>query len=129
MKDQLLELEHRKGALEERLGTPVPALPRLHPNLAEVYRTKVQNLHLALGDPATQTEAIEIIRTLIERVVVTPGEGKSFEFELIGDIAAMVAMGADSKKPAPGGAGVLGPFASSVKVVAGARFELTTFRL
>ena len=121
LKDQLLELEHRKGALEERLGTPVPALPRLHPNLAEVYRTKVQNLHLALGDPATQTEAIEIIRTLIERVVVTPGEGKSFEFELIGDIAAMVAMGADSKKPAPGGAGVLGPFESSVKVVAGAR--------
>ena len=129
LKEQLLELEHRKGALEERLGTPVPPLPRLHPNLAEVYRTKVQNLHLALGDPATQTEATEIIQTLIERVVVTPVEGKSFEFELIGDIAAMVAMGADSKKPAPGGTGVLGPFASSVKVVAGARFELTTFRL
>ena len=85
LKDQLLELEHRKGALEERLGTPTPAQPRLHPNLAEVYRTKVANLHLAIADPATQTEAVEIIRTLIERVVVTPGEGKGFEIELIGD--------------------------------------------
>ena len=85
--------------------------------MAEVYRTKVANLHLAIADPATQTEAVEIIRTLIERVVVTPGEGKGFEIELIGDIAAMVALGVDNKKPALGGAGVLGPFASSVKVV------------
>ena len=34
---------------------------------------------------------------------------------------AIKALGADTKKPALGGAGVLGPFASSVKVVAGAR--------
>jgi hypothetical protein len=32
---------------------------------------------------------------------------------------AIKALGADTKKPALGGAGVLGPFASSVKVVEG----------
>lgn len=51
--------------------------------------------------------------------------------ELIGDIAAMIEAGSgcpNSKTPA-GGAGVLGVYAGSAKVVAGAGFEPATFRL
>ena len=52
---------------------------------------------------------------------------------MVGDIAQMVKMAessaSTSKKAAPGGAAVQASFTSSVKVVAGARFELTTFRL
>jgi site-specific DNA recombinase len=98
------------------------AAPRLHPNLAELYRNKVANLQDALADPATQMEALEILRGLIERVSVRTDE-KGFEIELIGEIANMVRLSAGSES--------LGkePYRSSVKVVAGVGFEPTTFRL
>ena len=89
--------------------------------LAEVYRAKVVDLQAALADPASSTEAIEILRTLIERVIVRPTAEKGFELELVGELAAMVELGLDSKKPASGEAGVLGLCRSSVKVVAGTR--------
>jgi hypothetical protein len=31
---------------------------RLHPNLAQVYRGKVERLHVALADPAIRDEAL-----------------------------------------------------------------------
>jgi site-specific DNA recombinase len=37
---QLDELEARKAALTAKLAAPAPTVPRLHPNLAEIYRTK-----------------------------------------------------------------------------------------
>jgi uncharacterized small protein (DUF1192 family) len=41
---ELDELEQRKAALEAEIANaPAPA-PRLHPNLAELYREKVANL-------------------------------------------------------------------------------------
>ena len=45
---------------------------RVDPKLAELYRDRVVNLHAALtsDDPVAQTEAIEILRTLIERITV-----------------------------------------------------------
>jgi hypothetical protein len=60
-----------------RAAAPPPA-PRLHPNLAEVYRRKVADLQTALADPKTQTEALEILRGLIERVVLHPASGNLF---------------------------------------------------
>ena len=129
LQGQLDELEGRKAELEHRLAEPSRPLPRLHPNLAEIYRAKVTELHATLADPASRTEATEIIRSLIERVDVVPTADKGFEIELTGDIANMIELGAESKKPAICGAGVLGPYRSSVKVVAGAGFEPAAFRL
>jgi len=98
---KLDEFEQRKAMLEAKLAAALPPAPRLHPNLAEVYRRKVADLQTALADPATQTEALEILRGLIERVVLYPVQ-KGFEIELIGEIAAMVDLGAQGK--AAGGA-------------------------
>ena len=58
----------RRRSTAELAAAPAPA-PRLHPNLAELYRRKVADLQTALADPATRTEALEILRGLIERVV------------------------------------------------------------
>jgi hypothetical protein len=69
LQSRLDELEQRKAALAAELEAP-----RLHPNLAEVYRKKVADLQTALADPATHTEALEILRALIERVDVRPAE-------------------------------------------------------
>jgi hypothetical protein len=54
---------------------------------------------------------------------------KGFEIELIGEIAAMVDLGAKSKTAGPKGSAVPDPYRRSVKVVAGVGFEPTTFRL
>ena len=129
LQTQLDDLERRKADLERRLSEPHAPQPRLHPNLAEIYQARVTSLHDALADPASSTEAIEIIRSLIERIEVRPTDGKGFEIELIGDIANMIELGLETKKAAPGGAAVLGQYRSSVKVVAGAGFEPATFRL
>jgi hypothetical protein len=62
-------LESRKKALEQGLTDSPAAAPRLHPNLAGLYRRKVTQLHEALADPSVRDEALGILRGLIEAVV------------------------------------------------------------
>ena len=58
LQQKLDDLEARKATLEEALAADPPLTVRVHPNLAHVYRAKVQRLHLALGDPALRDEAL-----------------------------------------------------------------------
>jgi hypothetical protein len=99
----------KSGSLDLR-----PRRVRLHPNLAELFRQKVTELHTALADPELHSEALEIIRGLIERVEFHPAED-GFRAELIGEIANMVKLSAGAESI---GSDVERP---SVKVVAGAR--------
>jgi site-specific DNA recombinase len=105
---------------------PAPSPVRLHPNLGEVYRRKVEELGAALRDPLIHDEALEIVRGLIDRLVVRPVEGAGFEIELVGDIARMVELGAGTERKK---ATLDERTACSVKVVAGTGFEPVTFRL
>ena len=123
LQQRLEELEARKAALEQELTADPPPPVRLHPNLAQVYRTKVERLHEALADPALRDQALGILRGLIERVVIHPVGGSSAEdgpqVEIVGEIVKMVALGLDAKQAALGEEA-----ACSVKVVAGAGFGL-----
>lgn len=104
-------------------------MPRLHPNLSELYARKVADLHVALEVKETRDEALGLIRSLIERIAVRAND-EGIEIELVGEIANMVAIALPhTKKAAPDRAAVLDTFRSSVKVVAGAGFEPATFRL
>ena len=127
LQQRLNELEARKAELVRSLNAaPMPA-PRLHPKLAEVYRQKVENLGAALRG-ADAAEAMEVIRSLIERVVLHPAPDgqRGFEIELIGEIAAMVSLGRDDGTRARSreSAADQALFESSIKVVAGARNHL-----
>ena len=117
---KLDELEQHKLKLESEIASAPAAAPRLHPNT--IYRKKVGSLQQALSDPETRSEAIEILRGLIERVAISAAED-GFTIELVGEIANMVGLssGPEDRK--------VGPYRSSVKVVAGVGFEPTTFRL
>lgn len=97
---KLDELEQRKTAPEAELAAALPPAPRLHPNPAEIYRRKVADLQAALADPQMQAEALEILRGLIERLVLRSAE-KGFEIELVGEIVAMVDLGAYDKTAGP----------------------------
>jgi hypothetical protein len=45
---------------------------RLHPNLPAIYRRKVATLQNLLEDDATRSEAVEVIRSLIDQVIFRP---------------------------------------------------------
>ena len=48
---------------------------RLHPSIAETYRTRVADLAHALEKPARAGEARDTLRALIDKVVLTPVKG------------------------------------------------------
>jgi site-specific DNA recombinase len=89
LKARLTKLEQEKAQTEARLcaGKCAPVL-RLHTNLPELYRSKIGHLTEALNAPQTVTEAAEIMRGLIDRIVLTPGDGE-LRAELHGDLAVL----------------------------------------
>ena len=128
MKQQLEALSQEKAKLQARLSAPQAPAPALHPNLAEVYRAKVGALHdeLAKSDSGN-TAVLEALRDLIDRVELGPKDANGEpEIILTGALASMVRLGMGQAAAKLADRDL---FLSSVKVVAGARFELTTFRL
>jgi site-specific DNA recombinase len=78
-----------------------PTKLRIHPNLPALYRRKVEHLQEALSEPATQVEAGEIIRSLIDRIELTPA-GDTLTIRLYGDLAQIVAFSEAGKQKDPG---------------------------
>lgn len=73
MKVRLTELETEKAGLMARQG-PAPALSKIsvHPNLAVVYRRKVEELESLLVDEERRDEAMELIRSMIDSITLSP---------------------------------------------------------
>ena len=63
----------------------------LHPNLAELYRRRVEGLEAALLKPDMLASVAEVLRLLINAVQVFPGERRGeVEVSLRGDLAAFL---------------------------------------
>jgi hypothetical protein len=75
---KLDEPEQHKLKLEAEIASASAAAPRLHPNLAEIYRKKVDSLQEARSDPETRSEAIEILRGLIEPPLPNSDKGQFY---------------------------------------------------
>ena len=119
-------LETERAGLEQDLAAPAPSPVRLHPGLADRYRSKVENLAEALQNPLIRDEALGLLRSLIERVTLRH-DTDGWQVELDGDICALLTIGmAEEVSGAPRAREEL---MGSVKVVAGAGFEPATFRL
>ncbi|WP_152568952.1 hypothetical protein [Microvirga sp. BSC39] len=93
MKARLTELEGQKASLaaQRTSGSIAPNIS-VHPNLAAVYRKKVEALESLLEDAAHKDEAMELIRSLIEKIVLTPSEGGGVEAILHGDLASILCL-------------------------------------
>jgi hypothetical protein len=76
LKDELMALEAREDVLIAKLQTAPQQNVLLNPNMAEIYRQRVAVLHQALDAPHGNVEAIEAVRSLIDRIAVTPTAGK-----------------------------------------------------
>ena len=63
----------------------------------------VERLHAELNRPDARAQAIEILRSLIEEIRLVPEDGR-LEIEVVGDLAGILALGRNDKRPT-GGAG------------------------
>ena len=99
LKDELLSLETRKVLLEQDLMGWREEPVRLHPNMAEVYRKKVEELALLIQGEDDKQEAFEAIRSLIDRIVLSPEHG-DLKVDLHGDLAGILMLCQANKSPA-----------------------------
>jgi site-specific DNA recombinase len=127
LKERLAVLEMEKAAATAKLAaaTPQPVL-RLHPNLPALYKNKVRQLTAALNEPGTAAQAGEIMRGLIDRIVLTPGNG-SLKAELYGNLARLMSFAEPDQNKTNSAGSAAKP--ALLSVVAGVGFEPTTFRL
>ena len=100
----MAELQARKEALLAQLSATDEPPPLLHPRMADVYRTKVAELAVALQRSDTRLEASETLRGLIDSIVLSPDAGQlpsrdgddsrfgepRLRIELRGNLAAML---------------------------------------
>ncbi len=122
---RLRELEAKQDELTERLSRAPVDLPDIHPNVAGIYRRKVERLAEALQHPQERDEAADAIRALIDRITLTPGAKRGeIAATLHGDLGTILEWVAQ-KQNTPGQIGA----EVSASVVAGVGFEPTTFRL
>jgi len=62
-----------------------------HPNIGQLYRRRVEHLIKLIADENTQEEAADIIRSLIDRIEITPSEKRGHPgVELVGGLAAIL---------------------------------------
>jgi site-specific DNA recombinase len=125
VRDELRSLEARKRDLERTLGASLGnSSVEVHPNIGELYAKKVGELPALLTDDATRPQAMDIIRSLIDRIEVTEGaeRGKP-DIVLAGALAAILAFTQNDN------AALISENGGRVFLVAGVGFEPTTFRL
>ena len=97
-------------------------------SLAEIYRQKVASLQTALNDPALRDQAFELIRSLIDQILLTPENG-TLRVDIKGDLAGILELCATGQKRKPGTVSGAGLLTEQFKMVAGLGFEPRTFRL
>ena len=92
MTDRLLALEAEKIDLTARLeAIEEPQILEMHPDLPNLYRERVRHLLESLNQEETRHEAVAMVRSLIDRIVIHPREGRGkVDIELQGQLAAIL---------------------------------------
>ncbi|MGY3484438.1 hypothetical protein ACVW1C_002321 [Bradyrhizobium sp. USDA 4011] len=122
LRERLAALEAERDEIEAAIADVVPPAVEFHPNAANAYRDKIQNLKKALSesDEDSRLAANEAIREIVEKVVVHPrGRYKPVRIEIYGQLAALLRISERAAKP----------LESRGALVAGIGFEPKTFRL
>ncbi len=97
LKAEMDGLQERKTALLVQLAAVDEPLPLLHPAMADLYRTKVEQLAGALQREDSRLEASDTLRGLIDSIVLTPEKGQ-LRIELRGNLAAMLTAAQQTKR-------------------------------
>ena len=177
LKDRAIFVQNRREELQALLDSSQEAPVLFHPNMAERYHKEIRNLIASVNDADMRAEATTILRSLIDKIVLTLREDcNGLSVDLVGDLAGILSIASTHDKLAVtgelsklqpvneteddadqasmadnrdgldqgdviGNVGFLESTSSTPRtpnkrdswgalaMVAGARFELTTFRL
>lgn len=92
VKDRMIALDSRRKEIEERLtrgDQPTPV--RFHPTMSATYRHRIGALIQNLGDLEGADEARDAVRSLVEKIVLTPDpNGAGLTVDLHGALAALL---------------------------------------
>ena len=92
------ELERQKADILARMKDVPTDAPDIHPNVAEIYRRRVQHLAAALDDPEMRAEAAEAVRSAVDEVVLMPGDKRGeVNATLRGEVMNILDIAADRK--------------------------------
>ncbi|MFZ8899255.1 MAG: recombinase family protein, partial [Alphaproteobacteria bacterium] len=70
-----------------------------HPNMGQLYQRRVEQLTHLLNEESNQQEAVTIIRSLIDRIEITPGEKRGDpQVQLVGGLAAILELAASRQQ-------------------------------
>lgn len=114
LKDEMLALEAREDVLKAKLEATPEQKVLLNPGMAEAYRSRVAALQEALAKADADKDAAEAIRSLVDKVLLMPKDGK-LVIDLYGEIGPILKLAMAQK-----GRDVLGPVTEQLVMVAGA---------
>ena len=95
VREELDSLQIRREELQREMAAGQTNHQVLyHPGMADLYRKKVGELQALLMSAESRTQAMELIRSLIERIEVFPGQKRGNpEVTLIGALAQILTFG------------------------------------
>jgi site-specific DNA recombinase len=128
VRQKLSELERSKANIESLMDQDTPLTKvEPHPNIGQLYQRRVEQISHLLVDESSEQEAVTIIRSLIDRIEITPGQKRgNSQVQLVGGLAAILelAVSGQQKTTIQSDSGF-----GRVLMVAGAGFEPATFSL
>jgi hypothetical protein len=71
----------------------------LHPGMSAHYHDQVANLAQALNQEENRAEAADLLRSLVDRIILTPNAQGRLEIDLYGDLAGILSLAANAKGP------------------------------
>ena len=103
IREALSSAKEKRATIERELAEiDAVSVITLHPRIAETYRDEVSKLTEALtSDEETTLHAQQIIRSLIDQLVVTPRKaGRGVDIEVSGRLASILALASGEELPA-----------------------------
>jgi site-specific DNA recombinase len=115
VKDDLARIATRRSELELVVSGTKDQRVLMHPNMALHYRQQVADLARVLNSDENRTEAADLLRSLIDRIELTPNPEGKLDIDLYGDLAGILGLAGNRNGPLDES----DPSLKQVKVVAG----------
>jgi len=97
--EPLNEIIERRTELENYLERNEEAPVLLHPNMSQRYQNEVETLKESLNRKESRTEAAELLRGLINQIVLTPKAcATEYAIDLHGDLAGILTVAAGKRQ-------------------------------
>ncbi|GAJ29067.1 recombinase family protein [Acidomonas methanolica] len=130
IKERMQVLRERKVELDALLSSELEDVLDIHPNVAALFKKKVERVTESLNQPEDRAEASEAVRALVEKIVLSPGDKRGEIFAtLYGELGTLLRF--VNQKDTKSSKSLKGIAKTSMweSVVAGAGFEPAAFRL